>query len=203
MGTRHFKVRIEESKPDKNQGWIKVVLALPYKRMSKERRKGNPPTPNNLSLYTLHLPSLNHPSCSEVPSEYPTMILHIANATHISTTVPHHLTSQHRNPLPYRNKLCRHHLPTSSRHSRVPPRLHLAVTLILSVRLILIISILKSITLNPNHGSIPLLGSRSSENIFQRSWLPRVSFMKLPHCLKTIHQLRRFPCQRIVPSPIY
>jgi len=38
------------------------MLALLYKRTSKERGKGNSPTPNNLSLYTLCLPPSNHPS---------------------------------------------------------------------------------------------------------------------------------------------
>ena len=54
----------------------KSDYCLLYKRTSKERRKGNPPTLSTLSLYTIHLPPSNHPSCSDVPSESHTMILH-------------------------------------------------------------------------------------------------------------------------------
>jgi len=104
----------KRSGQDKSQSWFKVALALLYKRMSNERKKGNPPTPNNLSLYTLRLPPSNHSSCSDVPSEYPTMILQTTNTTLINTIMPQHPTSQHLNPLPYHNKLHHHHLPAPS-----------------------------------------------------------------------------------------
>jgi len=132
------------------------VLALLYKRTSKERRKGNPPIANNLSLYTLHLPSSNHPSCSEVPSKYATMILHTTNTTLISTTIPHHPTSQHLNPRPDRNELYRHHLATSSRHSSIPQRLHHSIRLIPSIGPIRFLKILQSITRNPNRDTFNL-----------------------------------------------
>jgi len=51
------------SRQDQSQSCFKVVLALLYKRTSKERRKGHPPTQNNLSVYTLHPPPSNHSSC--------------------------------------------------------------------------------------------------------------------------------------------
>jgi len=69
------------------------VLALLYKRTSKERRKGNPPTPDTLSLYTFRLPPSNHSPCFDVPSDYPTLILYTTITTLITTTTPHHPTS--------------------------------------------------------------------------------------------------------------
>ena len=140
-----------EWRQDKGQSWFIVVLALLYKRTSKERRKGNPPTPNYLSLNTLRLPPSNHSSCSDVASEYPTMILHTTTTTAttlINTTTPHHLTSQHLKPLPYHNKLYRHPLTTSSCHSHVPQHLRLSLTLIPSIRPILFLTTLQFITRN-------------------------------------------------------
>ena len=87
---------------------------LLYKRTSKERRKGNPPTPSTLSLYTFLLPPSNHSSCSDVPSESYPMILHTTPLFLIITTTPSLLTSQHLKPLPYLTKLYRHHLAASS-----------------------------------------------------------------------------------------
>ena len=44
---------------DKNQNIFQSrAIACLYKRTSKERRKGNPPTPSTLSLYTIRLPPL-------------------------------------------------------------------------------------------------------------------------------------------------
>jgi hypothetical protein len=42
------------------------------------------------------------------------MILHTTPSFLIRTTTPHRPTSQHLRPLPYRTKLCRHHLAASS-----------------------------------------------------------------------------------------
>jgi len=118
-----------------SQSWVKAILALLYKRTSKDRRKGKPPTPNNLSLYTLHLLPSNHSSCSDVSSESPTTILHTTSTTVISTTMPHHPTSQHLRPLTYQNTLSHHIPPTPSCHSHVSQRLCLSVTLICLVPL--------------------------------------------------------------------
>jgi len=126
----------------------KLYLHWLYKRTSKERRKGNPPTPSNLSLYTLRLPPSNHSSCSIVPSEYPTMVLHTTIATLISTSTPHHPTSQHLKPLPHHNILYRHQLTIFPCHLRVYPHLLISVTLISSIRLISFLSILQLITRN-------------------------------------------------------
>jgi hypothetical protein len=48
-------------KQDKNKShdiFQSCTIALLYKRTSKERRKGNPPTPNHLSLYTVSFATL-------------------------------------------------------------------------------------------------------------------------------------------------
>ena len=119
-----------ESRQGKNPSWFKVILTLLYKRTSKERRKGTSPTPNNLSLYTLHLPPSNCSSCSDVPSKYPTMILHTTNTTLFNMTTPQHPILQHLRPLPYHNKLYRHHLNIFPSHHRVYQHLRLSVTLI-------------------------------------------------------------------------
>ena len=153
-----------ESRQDKNQGWIKVILALLYKRTSKERWNKNPPTPNNLSLYTLHLPPSKHSPCSNVTFEYPTMILHTIITTLITTTMPHHPTSQHLKPLSNHNRFYGHPSAIPSRHSRVSWHLRLSVTLIPSASLILFLCTPQPITHNPIPDSILLLGSRSSEN---------------------------------------
>jgi len=142
------KFILRESRQEKGQSWFKVVLALLYKRTSKERRKGNPPTPKNLSLYTLRLPPSNHSSCSDVPSKYATMIRHTSTTTLFNTTTPHHPMSQHLKPLPYHNKLYRHPLTTSSHHSRISQGVRLSITLIPSIRCILFLSTLQSITRN-------------------------------------------------------
>jgi len=144
-----------ESRYDKGQSWFRAVLALLYKRTSKEKRKGHPPTPNNLSLYTIHLPPSIHSSCSNVPSEYPTMILHTTTTTLMDTTTPYHRTSQHLKPLPYHNKLYCHPLTTSSCHSRVSHRLCLSITLIPSIRPIQFLCTLQSITHHPCRDSNP------------------------------------------------
>jgi len=70
-----------KSRQDKSQRCFNVVLALLYTRMSKERRKGNLPTSNNLSWYILDLPPSNHSLCSDEPSECFLMILHTTNTT--------------------------------------------------------------------------------------------------------------------------
>ena len=50
-----LEVRIEEQR---SEYVSKSYYCLLYKRTSKERRKGNPPTPSTLSLYTIRLPPL-------------------------------------------------------------------------------------------------------------------------------------------------
>jgi len=125
---RKLKFVSRGSRQNKNRSWFKVVLALLYKRTSKERRNGNPPTPNNLSLYTLRLPPSNHSPCSDVPSEYPTMIFHTTNTTLITTTTPHHPMSQHLKPLPYRNILYDHPHRIFLHHPRVYLCLRLSVS---------------------------------------------------------------------------
>lgn len=62
---------------------------------SKERRNANPPMPNNFSLYSLRLTPSNHYSCSNVPSEPLSEILHTLCSFVIKITWPHHPTSQH------------------------------------------------------------------------------------------------------------
>jgi len=144
IDTRCVKVRIKgiKTRQDKSQSWVKVVLALLYKRTSKERRKGNPPTPNNLALYTLRQPPSNHSSCSDVPSKYPTLILHTTNTTLLSTITPHPPTSQLLRPLPYHKILYCHHLPTFQRHLGIHPCLRLSVTPVPSLYAILFLGIL-------------------------------------------------------------
>jgi len=140
--------------------------------MSKEKRKRNPLIPNNLSLYTLHLPPSNHSSYSDVPSEYPTMISHTTNTTLITTTMPQHPMSQHLSPLPYHNKLYRHHLLTSSCHLSIYHHFRFSITPIPSPHPIPFLSTLDHITRNPSPDSIPLLRSRSSGNTSQWSRPP-------------------------------
>jgi len=82
-------------------------------RTSKERRKGNPPTPTTLSLYTIRLRPSNHSPCFDVSSESHPMILHTISTFPISTITPHSPTSQHLRPLPYHNTLSRHPLAAS------------------------------------------------------------------------------------------
>ena len=127
---------------------VQSCTCLLFKRTSKERRKGNPPSSNNLSVYTLHQSPSNHSSCSDISSEYPTMILHTTSTTINNTTTPKHLTSQCLKPLPYHNKLYRNYITIFSRYLRVYPCLHLSVTLIPSISLILFVSTLQSITHN-------------------------------------------------------
>ena len=122
------QIESRESGQNTNQGLVKVVLALLYKRTSKERREKKSSNHNNLSLYTLCLPPSNHSPYSNVLSEYPTMILHTTNTTLITTTMPHHPTSQHLRPLPYQYILYHDHLLTFLHHLRVYPRLRLPVT---------------------------------------------------------------------------
>ena len=151
IGTRcSSKFVLRELKKDKSQSYSNVVLALLSKRTSKERRKGNPPTPDNLSLYTLCLPPSNHSSCSDVPSEYPTLIVDTTNTTHIDTITPHPPTSQHLRPLPYHNKLYCHHPEAPSLRSRVSRHLCLSVTLIRSASPILFLYTPQPITPNPS-----------------------------------------------------
>ena len=97
-GTK-LEVRIERTKI--GISFSKSYYCLLYKRTSKERRKGNPPTLSTLSLYTIHLPPSNHSSCSDVPSESHPMILHTTPLFLIVTTTPPLLTSQHLNSLLY------------------------------------------------------------------------------------------------------
>jgi len=102
------------------------VLALLNKRTSKLRKRESSKH-NNFSLYTLHPQPSNHSPCSNVPPEYPTMIWHTTSTTLISTTMPHHPTSQHLSQLPYHSILYRHNLLTFLHHPRVYPRLRLSV----------------------------------------------------------------------------
>jgi len=129
---------------------VQRCTCLLYKRTSKERRKGNPPTPNNLSVYRLHQSPSNHSSCSDISSEYPTMILHTTSTTFNNSTTPKHPTSRRLKPLPYHNKFYRHYITIFSRHLRVYPCLRLSVTLITSISPILFLSTLQSITHNPS-----------------------------------------------------
>jgi len=112
-----LEVRIERTRI--KISFSKSYYCLLYKRTSKERRKGNPPTPSTLSLYTIRLPPSNHSSCSDVPSESYPMILHTTPSFLIITTTPPLLTSQHFRPLLYLTKLYRHHLAASSASSNV------------------------------------------------------------------------------------
>jgi len=114
-----------DSSQDKSRSWFKVVLALLYKRTSKERRKGNPPTPTTLSLYTVCLPPSNHSPCSDVPSEPHPMILHTINI--ISYQYNHATSSDVATPQLFldHSKLYHHHLAVF-RH--VSQRLRLSVT---------------------------------------------------------------------------
>jgi len=71
---------------NKNQNiFSKSYYCLLYKRTSKERRKGNPPTPSTLSLYTIRLPPLE-------PFSMLRCTIRI---------LPHDLT--HHSVIPYRN----------------------------------------------------------------------------------------------------
>ena len=105
---------------DKNQNILsKSYYCLLYKRTSKERRKGNPPTPSTLSVYTIRLPPSNHSPCSDVPSESHLMILHTTPLFLIVATSPPRPTSQHLRSLLYLTKLNYHHLAASSASSNV------------------------------------------------------------------------------------
>ena len=86
-------------------------------------------------------------SCSYTP---PTPLL-------INNTTPPHPTSQHLRPLPYHIILHRHHV-------RIYQRLCLSITQIPSIHLIIFVGTTQPMTCNPSLDSIPLLGSRSSEN---------------------------------------
>jgi hypothetical protein len=69
------------SRQDKSRSCFKVVTCFAIHETSKERRKGNSPTPTTLSLYTVRLPPSNHFLSSDVPSESHPMILHTINTT--------------------------------------------------------------------------------------------------------------------------
>ena len=180
-----------------------MVLALLYKRTSKERRTGNPPTLNNLSLYTLHLPPSNHSLCLDIPSEYSTMILHTTNMSLINTTTPHLLTSQHLRPFPYHNILHCHHLTIFPHHLPIYSHLHLSETLSPSIHPMLFLNTFRYTTHSSSRDSIPLLGSTSSEKMSTQPWLRWITLMELPYWLQPIDTLCRFPCHRIIPSPPY
>jgi len=186
-----------------SQSWFNIVSALLYKRLCNERRNGNPPTPNNLSLSTLYVPPSNHSSCSDVPSEYPIIISHTIITTLINSTMPQHPTSQHLKPFHYHNNSYCHYLTIFPSHLPVYPRLHLSISLIPSICPILFLCTRQSITGNSRHDSISLLCSRSSENSLQLPGLHWIMLMKFPSCLQPIHKLGRFPCYRIIPSPSY
>jgi len=150
-----------------------------YKKMSKERRKGNPPTPNILSLCTICLPRSNHSSCSDVPSKSFPMILHTISATLFNTTTQHHPMLPHLQPLPYQKKLCHH------------PYTIILYPLCLSRRLLPSITPLPSCfpwnsvwlsLVHPSHHSIPPSGLRSLEDFILPSWLLQISFMRLFNC---------------------
>jgi len=116
-----------KSRQDKTR--VKAIstsyLALLYKRMSKERRKGNPPMPTTLSLYTIHLPPSNHSPCSNVPSESHPMILHTTNTT--PDQYNHAISSDIA--IPHTTSLSYSIIPPPSRgFLRVSQRLRLSVT---------------------------------------------------------------------------
>jgi len=113
------------SREQESEYLSKSCYCLLYKRTRKERRKGNPPTPTTLSLYTIRLPPSNHSPCSDVPSESYPMILHTTPSSLIVTTTPHRLTSQHLKLLLYLTKLSRHPLAA---FPRVFQRLRLPLT---------------------------------------------------------------------------
>jgi len=79
---------------------FKLSIALLYKGMSTERRKGDPPILNKLGLYTVGLPPSYHCSYSNVPSKSSFTILHTTITTLINITMPYHPTMQHLRPLP-------------------------------------------------------------------------------------------------------
>jgi hypothetical protein len=68
---------------------------LLYKRTSKETRKGNPQTSDNLALNTFRRIYTNHHSSLYVPLESSFVILPTLNHLLLMTTTPYHLTSQH------------------------------------------------------------------------------------------------------------
>ena len=197
------KFVLRKSGQGKNLIWFKVLLALLYKWTSEERSNGNPPAPINLSWYTLHPPPSNHSSCSDITSNYPTMNLDTTMTTLINATTPQHPRLQHLRPLPYLNKLYRHHLIIFTHHLHVYPHVCLSVTPIPSICPILFPSTLQSIAHNPSRDSIPLLALWSSENILERPWLQVITLMKLHYCLQPIPEPCRFPCRRIIPSAPY
>jgi len=107
------------------KAFVKVVLALLYKRMSKERRKGNPPTPTTLSLYTICSPPPNHSSCSNIPSESHPMILHTTN----KTSYQHNQAISPDVATPQTTSLSWQIIPPPSHcFLRVFQRLHLSIT---------------------------------------------------------------------------
>jgi len=121
-------VYIEKTRYDKCQTYSKSAIALLYKTMSKERRKRNPPTPNNHSLYTVPQPPYNHSPCSDTPFKFSCMILHTTNESIISTTTPYHLVAEQHRPLLYLTKLLYHHHRLSSHNLHINLRFLLFVT---------------------------------------------------------------------------
>jgi len=109
----------------------KSAVALLYKRTSKERKKDNPPTANNLSLYTVHLLPSNHSPCSDVPSKSFAMIFHTVNlipyqqnhatSTDVATPGTTIFSLQIIPPPPHHILLLFPHLSTSPAFSKTNP----------------------------------------------------------------------------------
>jgi len=126
--TMVLEVHLKESEHDKTRSCLIVVLALLYIRMSKVRRKGYHPMPNNLTLYTTCLPSANNISYSYIPSHYVLMLLYTIISTGMNTTMSHHPMSQLLTPFPYYNASYCHHLNTFLYLLPISQRLCLLVT---------------------------------------------------------------------------
>ena len=128
LKTMALQIHFEESEQDQIQSCFNIILALLSQKINKERRKGNPPMPNNLPVYTIHMPRLNHCPCSNILSESFPITLHTINTTLINTTTPHYLTLQHLRPFRYWNEFYRPAVTSFPHHLRHVLHLHIPVT---------------------------------------------------------------------------
>jgi len=145
-----LQVLIEEIRTGQESELVQSRACFALQENEYREKKWRSSNTNYLSLYTLCLPPSNHSSCSDVPCEYPNVILHTINTALIHTTTAQHLTSRHLKPLPYHNTLYRHHLLSFSHHLCVHPRLRLSITLSPSIHQILFVGTLQSIPGNPS-----------------------------------------------------
>jgi len=99
----------------------KWSIASLYKRISKEKRKGNWPMPNNLSLYTVRLPTSNQSLRYNIPCKTSLIMSHSTNWMLSNTTTSHQPKSQHLRPLLNYAIYTHHHFRIFSCHFNLSP----------------------------------------------------------------------------------